>query len=265
MHLEVNTENFLHTNPDLYMAFHSDSDHRMGQFIHKLLDTYKVGNRILDIGSGLGREVAYLQHAGYEATGLDNSREMISWATEHYPDSTFVYGEQSNFSLDQTFDAIVCVGSTFLYNLTNEEARASLKCFRNHLRKGGILYLDMRNASFFLTKEGQNWLTDELVDHTSFEDKVVTLRTKFSINLARQLLERDYCWTVPGYEPVVERLQHRLYFPQEMVHYVTSSGFRLIQLFDQPEPHISKFDKEKSLDFSDDLQGRRMQIIAQAI
>jgi SAM-dependent methyltransferase len=220
---------------------------------------------VLDIGSGPGREVAYLNRAGYEAVGLDNSEEMLSWAKEHYPGLPFVYGDQSDFSLQQQFDALYCVGSTFLYNFKNEDVLASLQCFRKHLHTGGLLYLDMRNAAFFLTKEGHRWLTEELVEQRKVNDTVISLQTRFSIDLATQILERDYCWTVTGYKPIVEHLKHRLLFPQELMHYLTTSGFRLLRLFDKPAPHVDTFDQDRPLSFSNDLLGTRMQVIAQAV
>lgn len=263
--LKMDTENFLHTNPALYLAFNGDRDLSMAHFIHQLLTEFKVGKKVLDVGSGLGREVAYLNSVGYEATGLDNSEEMLSWAKEHYPESSFMYGNQSDFSLNEKFDALFCVGSTFLYNFSNEDILSSLQCFRKHLQSGGLLYLDMRNAAFFLTKEGQRWLTEELVEQTILEDAIVTLHTRFSIDLANQILERDYCWNVKGYQPVVEHLRHRLLFPQELVHYLSACGFRLLQLFDKPAPHVHKYDPNNSLTFSNEMLGTRMQVIAQAI
>lgn len=265
MNLKLDTDNFLHTNPALYLAFNGEQDHSMAQFIHKLLAEWKVGKKVLDIGSGPGREVAYLNSVGYEATGLDNSEEMLSWAKEQHPESPFVYGDQSDFSLDQQFDALYCAGSTFLYNFSNEDVLSSLRCFRKHLHSGGLLYLDMRNAAFFLTKEGQRWLTEDLVEQRKVKETIVSLKTRFSIDLANQILERDYCWTVEGLEPIVEHLRHRLLFPQELVHYLTSSGFRLVQLFDKPAPHIAKYDMHDPLAFSHDMLGTRMQVIAQAI
>ncbi|CAH1195331.1 Trans-aconitate 2-methyltransferase [Paenibacillus plantiphilus] len=265
MNFIVDTDNFLHTNPSLYLAFNGEHDQSMAHFIHKLLMAYKAGKKVLDIGCGPGREVAYLNGAGYEAVGLDNSEEMLAWARKHYSESSFVYGNQADFSLQQQFDALICAGSTFLYNFTNEEVLASLQCFRNHLHKGGLLYLDMRNAAFFLTKEGQRWLTEELVEQRKLGDTVVSLRTRFSIDPASQMLERDYSWTVAGHEPIVEHLRHRLLFPQEMAYYLASSGFRVLQLFDKPAPHVDHYDPERPLDFSHDMLGRRMQVIAQAV
>lgn len=265
MNFKTDTENFLHANPALYSAFNEDQDLCMAHFIHTLLTQYKVGKKVLDIGSGLGREVAYLNNSGYEATGLDNSREMLSWAKERHPGSTFVYGEQTDFSLEQQFDAVFCVGSTFLYNFSNEAALSSLKCFRKHLRSGGLLYLDMRNAAFFLTKEGQRWLTEELVEQIIFEDTAITLKTRFSMDLANQILERDYSWNVRDCKPIVEHLRHRLFFPQELACYLSCCGFCLLQLFDKPAPHVGGYDRQGPLVFSNEMLGTRMQAIAQAV
>lgn len=262
---KTDTENFLHTNPSLYLAFNGEHDQSMAQFIHTLLAEYKAGKRVLDVGSGPGREVAYLNRAGYEAVGLDNSEEMLSWARKHYPDYSFEYGDQADFSLGREFDALYCVGSTFLYNFTNEAVLASLNCFRKHLQTGGLLYLDMRNAAFFLTKEGQRWLTDELIEQRKINETIVSLKTRFRIDLANQLLERDYCWTVGDHPPIAEHLRHRLLFPQELAYYLSSSGFRLLQLFDKPAPHVDLFERDRPLSYGQDMLGRRMQIIAQAI
>ncbi|WP_020620339.1 class I SAM-dependent methyltransferase [Paenibacillus daejeonensis] len=263
--LQLETDNFLHTNPALYEAFNGEHDQSMAHFIHKLLAHYRPGSRVLDIGSGLGREVAFLREAGYDAVGLDNSEAMLTWARDRYPGVPFHYGEQADFSLGQSFDALYCVGSTFLYNFTNEAIQASLHCFKNHLREGGLLYLDMRNAAFFLTREGQRWLTEELAEQRIFEGRPVSLRTRFSLNLPAQLLLRDYCWSVAEDVPITEHLQHRLLFPQELAQHLHTAGFRLLQLFDQPAPHTHADAAAGDLSFTDALTGRRLQVIAQAV
>lgn len=265
MKLKRDTDNFLHTNPSLYLAFYGEDDQSMAQFVHRLLEEYGTGKRVLDVGCGLGREAAYLNRMGYEAAGMDTSPDMLAWAQEHYPGLDVVYGDQSDFSLGRRFDAIYCVGSTFLYNFTNEAVLASLQCFRRHLMPGGLLYLDMRNAAFFLTAEGRRWLTEELHEQRAVGDTVVSLQTRFSIDPVNQLLERDYCWRITGNEPIVEHLKHRLLFPQELVHYLTSTGFRLVRLFDHPSPHTVKHDLQGPLSFGSELTGTRMQVIAVAV
>lgn len=267
MSYRTDTDNFLHTNPSLYLAFNGDDDTSMGQFMYGLLERYAPGREVLDIGSGPGREVAYLNGNGYRAVGLDNSEAMLEWSRDRYPGSDFLYGNQTDFELGRQFDAVTCVGSTFLYNFTNVSIRASLSGFRRHLREGGLLYLDMRNAAFFLTPEGQRWLTEDLVEQQEAEGVRIQLRTRFRINPAEQLLEREYSWTIGDRPPLVEHLQHRLLFPQELAAYLEASGFAVLELFDQPAPHISSFEhaEDGSLLFGRELTGRRMQVIARAV
>ena len=167
--------------------------------------------------------------------------------------------------LDSTFDALVCVGSTFLYNYTNEDAGSTLTNFRKHLKDGGILYLDMRNAAFFLTKEGQRWLTDELLEEAIFDGKPAIVKTRFYIDLAKQILKRDYNWKIGTREAIIEHLEHRLFFPQEIAGLLSANGFEVVELFDKPEPHISSFTDIRPFQFGYELSGRRLQVIAKAI
>lgn len=257
-------DNFLHANPSLYLTFNGEEDSGMAQFMHKLLSDFHSGSKILDVGCGPGREAAWLSEAGYDVTGLDQSEEMLRWAKKRYPELSFVQGDQEDFEIGERFDALTCVGSTFLYNFTNEQVQSSLNCFRNHLKDGGLLYLDMRNAAFFLTNEGQRWLREELIDQRVYDGTAVTLRTRFSIDLPAQLLLRDYSWEFAGQEPIVEHLRHRLLFPQELVQHLHGAGFRVLRLFDQPAPHIGSFAPDQPLAFGESLQGRRLQVLAQA-
>lgn len=257
--------NFLHDHPALYDAMIPDADAQMGRFIHALLQRYGAGRRVLDIGCGLGREVIYLCERGYEAVGLDNSAAMVGWAQQHYPAARFVRGSQDSFDLGECFDAITCMGSTFLYNATNELLQATLRCMHRHLRPGGLLLLDMRNAAFFLTEEGQQWLRREHHDVAVVAEGALAMTTRFEIDVAAQLLKRDYTWTLDDEPPIHELLDHRLIFPQELRLLLTTCGFEVCAIFDTPAPHIGEFDLVEDFVLGETMTGRRMQAIARAL
>ena len=265
IHLKTDTANLLHSNPELYAVFESDKSFEMARFIHAILQKYETGRKVLDVGSGLGREVAFLSERGYDAVGIDASEDMVAWSQKNYPSAAFYTGQQAVFDLNRTFDALVCVGSTFLYNFTNEDARLALMNFRKHLKDGGVLYLDMRNAAFFLTKEGQRWLTDELLEEAIFDGEPAIVKTRFYIDLARQVLKRDYNWKIGARDAIIEHLEHRLFFPQEIAGLLSVNSFKVIELFDKPEPHINSFSDGQPFEFGYKLSGRRLQVIAKAI
>ena len=242
-----------------------DADQQMGQFIQAILQRYGAGRRVLDVGCGLGREVAYLCARGYEAVGLDSSPAMVAWAQQHYPTARFVAGSQDSFDLGERFDAITCMGSTFLYNATNELLQATLGCMHQHLTPGGLLLLDMRNAAFFLTTEGQAWLRREHHDVAVVAEGALAMTTRFEIDVAAQLLKRAYTWTLATAPPLHELLDHRLIFPQELRLLLSTCGFEVCAIFDTPAPHIGAFDAEGEWVLGETMTGRRMQAIARAL
>ncbi len=262
MELPSAFSNLLHDHPELYDHVIPDPDAAMGRFLHVLLERFAPGRRVLDVGCGLGREVAYLHGQGYDPVGIDSSAAMISWASAQYPGLRFVEASQQDFALDRQFDAIVCVGSTVLYNLTNADLVDTLRRFRRHLVPGGVLLLDMRNAAFFLTEAGQLWLRQEHREETVLADGTLVGITRFDITPATQVLERFYTWIFPDQPPIHEHLQHRLLFPQELALVLELAGFGVELLFDEPAPHIGAFDG--TAEFGLTLRGRRLQVVARA-
>lgn len=79
IHLKTDTANLLHSNPELYAVFESDKSFEMARFIHAILQKYETGRKVLDVGSGLGREVAFLSERGYDAVGIDASEDRKIW------------------------------------------------------------------------------------------------------------------------------------------------------------------------------------------
>lgn len=256
--------NLLHDRPDLYDHVIPDEAALMGRFVHRLLERYAPGSRVLDVGCGLGREVAYLRGQGYDATGIDASAAMIAWARDHHPESRFLVADQQRFALGEQFDALVCVGSTFLYNYGNADILGALSCFRRHLVDGGVLLLDMRNAAFFLTEEGQRWLRQEHREETELPAGALLGLTRFDITPAEQMLERFYTWMFPDQPPIHEHLRHRLLFPQELRLFLELSGFAVEVMFDEPAPHIGAFAEPEAVRFGETLRGRRLQVVARA-
>lgn len=257
------TDNILHSNPELYDVFEDDKNLSMAKFIYSIFKEYNVTGAVLDIGSGLGREAGFLSSNGFEVCGIDNSSEMVKWAKEHYPTADFMLMNQSDFFLKKKFDGVYCVGSTFLYNYSNEDATCTVMQIRQHCKKGAILYMDMRNAAFFLTEEGQGWLKEPIIEDAKYKGDDVVLKTNFSLDLANQILLRKYEWEFKSGQTIVENLKHRLFFPMEMKMLLETNGFKVERMFDYPAPHIGQFSSDAK--YSTKMTGRRMQIVARAV
>ena len=102
------------------------------------------GTRALDFGCGAGRSTRFLQHSGFEVTGIDISRDMITQAKNIDPDGDYRLIEDGDFSQIQNsrYDLIFS-GFTF-DNIPHEAYRIKLfKKLAGMLnRQGKIILLE---------------------------------------------------------------------------------------------------------------------------
>lgn len=258
-------KNFLHDNPQWYeKALPEPENKALSRFAEDVIEKYSEGKRVLDVGCGLGREIEYLRKRGYTADGIDASPKMVFEAKKRCPEARIELGSMREFDLKSTYETLLCFGSTFLYNHSNEEIMATLKAFRKHLSPAGVLAMEMRNAAYFLTPEGQSTLGSDRHSSTPTSEGYMKCTSRFEIDTARQLLNRSYTWFLPQGGVREEFLQHRLIFPQEMRTYLEISGYETVLMFDSPVPAAGEaFDPEAGV--SEDLSGYRLHVIAKKI
>lgn len=98
----------------------------------ELLDA-RAGERILDLGCGMGHLAAKIASAGADVVGLDHSQTMLDQARVSFPHLRFEQGDARGFSLDLPFDAVF--SNATLHWVKPPEAAAA--CIAKALRPGG--------------------------------------------------------------------------------------------------------------------------------
>ena len=80
---------------DIYDSLHDTSKRSQRELIKiiKMTEPSVEHSTILDVGSGTGYVVNELTDAGYEAYGIDNAKDMLTYAMNTYPDAEYVYGD----------------------------------------------------------------------------------------------------------------------------------------------------------------------------
>src|SRR5699024_9051297 len=141
-------------NSPLYERLYADRDEseakRLISFLEQTLQLHRCAN-ILDLGCGRGRHAISLARKGYNVTGLDLSEQAIITAkekaalTNQQERLRFIRGDMRN-ALDETFDAVLNLFTTFGYFLDDEENAKVLDSARKMLKLNGILVLDYLNA-----------------------------------------------------------------------------------------------------------------------
>jgi SAM-dependent methyltransferase len=111
----------------------------------RLLEALPVGGRVLEIGCGSGRDLAFLQAQGFDVTGLEPSDGMRAVALERHPGlAGRLHPGTIPFppvlaGLKPPYDAVLAIA--VIMHLTDPELADWIRQLKNVLRPGGILFL----------------------------------------------------------------------------------------------------------------------------
>lgn len=97
------------------------------------------GERILDLGCGVGQLTAEIAARGAEVVGLDADAQMIDRAQEKYPDLTFMRADGGDFALDEPVDAVF--SNAALHWM--KEPEPVIACVARVLKPGGRFVAEM--------------------------------------------------------------------------------------------------------------------------
>lgn len=191
---------------------------------------------VLDVACGNGRFSISLAKLGYDVTGIDLTPELLQEAKNRAKIKKlkvdFRLGNMTKFKINKKFDAIIIGFDAILEVETRENILKSLKNFYRHLRKNGILLLDVDNFEspkgimsqktvFKYKVKGYNvihkykgWI---IGNHESFrwKDIVIITRGKKKIKL-------------------VDYKQYPMVKYEEWIKMLKQSGFHNIKIFEKP-------------------------------
>lgn len=99
--------------------------------------------RILDVGSGSGRDACYFQKKGYQVTALEPSKNLCREIRKVFS-GEIVCSDIQNYRPDQRFDGIWACAS-FLH-LQEREVLSFFEKINLYLNDNGIVYLSGKNG-----------------------------------------------------------------------------------------------------------------------
>lgn len=125
----------------------------------------KPEGKVLEIGSGSGREALELVRMGYQYTGIDLSKELIKIAQETCPRGRFYYAEPSDLPFEnETFDAFT--SWALLTHCPKDRIDKVLSEIRRVLKANGAGFIAMREG----TGESQESETGRWFSYYSLEE-----------------------------------------------------------------------------------------------
>jgi SAM-dependent methyltransferase len=98
--------------------------------------------RVLDVGCGTGLHAYSLTRMGYGVDGIDIEPGFLRIAADRNPEGVFRPGDMRDFSVDEPYDAVLCLFSAIGYARDEEGLRRTLRSLARAVRPGGVVIVE---------------------------------------------------------------------------------------------------------------------------
>lgn len=234
--MDPELKNLLYRQPELYQAVYQDLNAARPRMFETMFERYGPAypGSILDIGCGIGHDIAALATRCPACVGVDYQAQMVEFARSQHPQVTFLQGDMRTLQLPQTFDAILCSGWAINNIHTVADLHATFATFARHAHAQTLLILVVLNAAAYLPG-GSGQMETEFVIPSG--DYAGTATARFELNRRHQQLIRYRTWHIPSLSEAERQdfVRFRLIFPMELESYLTAHGFELLACFDNAD------------------------------
>ena len=112
---------------------------------HELVRQVGQNGKLIDIGCGTGRDMAWFESKDVTVTGIDLSMGMLAYARENVLGSLVSMNMRNLGFCDAYFDGVWCCAS--LLHLPKTEAAFALQEIHRVLKPGGMLILSVQEGN----------------------------------------------------------------------------------------------------------------------
>jgi len=116
-----------------------------------------------------------LEEHSYIVTGLDLSQDMLNIARKRVK-GDLIQQDMRRINLENRYDAIVSLGSSFTYIQSDEDVEDTLRGFYTHLNADGVLIFDCFDKDRLSTASHGKWDAES----QSFDDLTITRKSMSS-------------------------------------------------------------------------------------
>jgi ubiquinone/menaquinone biosynthesis C-methylase UbiE len=127
----------------LYVKYTAD---KLLQFqLNKFISLLPKKAKVLDVGCGSGRDVAYFIEEGLDATGIDTSEELLKEAKAIVKRDKFKKMDMLSMSFkDGSFDGLWVMAT--LADIPKKDSSAAIKEFSRVLKTDGTVYIAVKEG-----------------------------------------------------------------------------------------------------------------------
>lgn len=165
--------NYYESNAERYAAETLSED--MSEQYQRFLPLLKDGVKLLDVGSGSGRDACYFQKQGYQVTALEPSKNLCREIRKVFS-GEIMCSDIQNYQPAERYDGIWACAS--LIHLQEEVVLQFFEKIDQYLNDNGIIYISGKNGiSTGEVEDGRFFLefTEQLVEKILMVNKQLKL------------------------------------------------------------------------------------------
>jgi SAM-dependent methyltransferase len=195
-----------------------------------LRQAQKYGAPLLELACGTGRITIPIARAGFEISGLDISRGMLSYAREKTKHLNlpveWIQGDIRRFSLRKKFNLIIFPFNSIAHLHDLQSIDACFLGVKKHLAPEGRFILDIFNPAFryFIRSSPEPRLIAEYPDPDSDNTVVITETNHYEKATQINHIEWHY---QAGEKKFTYELNMRIFFPRELDALLIHNGFKI--------------------------------------
>jgi SAM-dependent methyltransferase len=194
----------------------------------------KFGEPIIELACGTGRITIPIAEKGFEIVGIDISEGMINEAKEKSTkaklDIRFIESDIRDFELNRKFSLIVLPFNSICHLHDFESISSCFNCVKKHLTTDGRFIIDVFKPDLKFLLRDDNTRFEKAVYKNPYANNNVKLMESFHYSEVDQISRFKWYFQNEGDE-IVQDLNMRMFFPQELDNYLRFSGFEIEDKF----------------------------------
>jgi len=130
-------------------------------------DFHTFQGELVELGCGTATLALLMEQHGFSVTGIDNSADMLSIASEKLPynsNITLLLQDMSDLFLNKTYDGFYCVCDSLNYLLEEQDILHTFQAVKEYLKPEGVFIFDLKTIHFYKNVLGDQTFCDHQQD-----------------------------------------------------------------------------------------------------
>ena len=205
-------------------------------YYHAILQPHHA-QTVLEIGCGTGNIAQRMVAHNYQYTGMDISPDMLQIAQQQVPNAHFVQADMRHFNTPNKQQAVLILGRTISYLLSDQDMFDALKAIYNCLDTNGLLVFDIIDANKFIPLIQQQ---PKVVHTAPYQTDLYIRESTFTLN-TQNVWTWDWAATYfvqtpnqPKQQIATDQSTARAFTANEISLFLQLTGFNILQQYSRP-------------------------------